>query len=125
MDAASLKKPDNRPVFEYELPPELAELNDQYVKKSIGLVKLKMSEEIAASNNTGGNQTKLAYNFLRAALVEVDGRRIDKAEAEDETIIENTDAVIRSLMLDAYTDVSGASPAVTKKFLGSRKIKVG
>lgn len=117
-------KPDDRPVYEYELPEELQKLNDKYVKKSIGLVQLKMSEEVSASNTAANNQTKMAYNFLRMALVEVDGRRIDKSIGEDETILENTDAVIRSLMVDAYADVGGASPATTKKFLASRKIKV-
>lgn len=126
MDAASLKKADNRPVYEYEFPEELmAELNDKHIKKSIGLIKLKMSEEIAASANAGVNQTKLAYSFLRSSLVEVDGRRIDKSVGEDETILENCDAVLRTMMLDAYTDVCGATAGATKKFLASRKVKVG
>src|SRR5262245_47211917 len=102
------KQPDHRPVYEYELPDELAGCDD-FVKKSVGLSKLKMSEEIAASSNAGGNQTKLAYAWARAALVEVDGRRVDKSEGEDERILENTDPQIRELILSAYADMSTSS----------------
>lgn len=114
----------DRVVYEYELPEELAD-KDEYIKKSIGLIKLEMSEEIAASERAGGNQAKLAYAWARYALVEVDGRPLKKAEAEDEAVLEHTDPVIRELILEAYADMSSAKAGVSKKFLASRKIKAG
>jgi len=118
------KAPEQRPVYEYELPEEMVD-QDEFVRRSVGLVKLKMSEEIAASERAGGNQAKLAYNWARFALVEVDGRKLNKAEAEDERVLEHADPVIRELILEAYSDMSTVkSQAVTKKFLGSRKVKV-
>lgn len=114
----------NRAVYEYELPEELAG-QDQYVKKSIGLVKLEMSEEIAAAERASGNQARLAYAWARYALVEIDGRRLKKEEAEDETILEHCDPQIRALILEAYADMSTAKDGAQKKFLASRKIKVG
>ena len=125
MDAAGFNvKKQTRPVFEYELPEEIAGA-DEYVKKSIGLVKLEMSEEIAASDRSAGNQARLAYSWARYALVEVDGRRLNKGEAEDETVLEHCDPQIRELILAAYADMSTTKDGVQKKFLASRKIKVG
>lgn len=125
MEAAILeaRQREVRPVYEYTLPEGIAGV-DELVKKSIGLVKLKMSEENLASDRAGQSATKLAYNLLRISLVEVDGRRISKPDMEDERILENCDPAIRSLMLEAYADMSTAENQVAKKFLGSRKIKV-
>lgn len=118
------KKRAARPIYEYTLPAEFVALEDDYVKKSIGLVKLDMDEEIKATANIKGNQARLAYNFALLALVEVDGRPVNKGEGEEETILRNTDPVIRELILTAYTDMSTASEGATKKFLASKKIKV-
>lgn len=114
---------NQRAIYEYTLPEEL-EGQDSLVTKSIGLVKLRMSEEVRCADRAGSNQVKLSYLFLRDALVEVDGRKVNKAEGEDEAILENCDAAIRSLLLEAYADMSTAEAKVTKKFLGSRKIKL-
>jgi hypothetical protein len=125
MEAAlQIPRRRDRPVFEYTLPDEMKG-QDEYVKQSIGLVKLEMSEEIAASERANGNQAKLAYAWARFSLVEVDGRKLNKAEAEDETILEHCDPQIRELILSAYADMSTTEAGVTKKFLGSRKMKVG
>ena len=122
-EALSIKRSgDNREVYEYPLPDEIKG-TDPLVKTSFGLVKLKMSQEVQASESARGNQARLAYAWLRASLVEVDGRRIRKEDGEDESILENVDPVIRELMLDAYTDMSSSKGVDTKKFLGSRKIK--
>lgn len=117
--------PTPRAVFTFTLPQELQELDDPYIKKSVGLVKLAMKEEIAAGDNIKGNPTRLAYRMARLALVEVDGRRLNKAEAEDESILEHTDPQIRELVLLAYTDMSSVPEDQGKKFLASRKMKAG
>jgi len=116
---------DSRPVFEYDLPAEMVALNDPHVKKSVGMVKLTMQEELACIERAEQNPAKLGYYFAQRSLVEVDGRRLDKSEAEDEKVLNQTDPIIRSLILDGYLDVSTSSKAVTKSFLGSRKIKAG
>lgn len=112
-----------RAIYEYTLPEEL-QGQDGHVKKTIGLVKLRMSEEVRAAERSGANQVKLSYMFLRDALVEVDGRKVNKGEGEDETILENCDAAIRSMMLEAYADMSTVENKQVKKFLGSRTIKL-
>lgn len=114
-----------RTVYEFDLPEELTTLDDPWVKKSIGLVKLSMKEEIAAGENSKGNQARLAYRMARFALWEIDGRRLKKEDGEDETILENTDPQIREMILLAYADMSAAPDDVAKKFLKSRKTKVG
>lgn len=117
------KAQDTRVVEEFELPEELQNV-DEHVKKSIGLVKLKMSEEVAAGERAGSNQLKLAYNWARYALVEVDGRRIKKEDGEDETILEHTDPTIRDLIVQAYAEISTSGAGVTKKFLKTRRQKL-
>lgn len=116
----------DRIVYEYDLPDECVALDDKYIKKTIGMRKLKMSEEIAATERIKGNQSKLAFNFARYSLVEVDGRVINKSEGEDETILENVDPAIRELILTAFADMSSIKDengGVTKKFLASRRTK--
>ena len=126
MEAALQKaKARSRAVYVYELPDEIKILNDEYVRESIGLVKLTMDEEMSGAERAAGVQAKMAYNWARSALVEVDGRPLKKDEAEDEAILRNTDPVIRDLILEAYADISTNPKEVTKKFLKSRKVKVG
>jgi hypothetical protein len=125
MEAAlNIPRRRDRPVYEYDLPEEIAG-QDEYVKKSIGLVKLEMSEEIQAAERANGNQARLAYSWARFSLVEVDGRKLNKGEGEDETVLEHCDPSIRELILSAYADMSTTKEGVTKKFLASRKVKIG
>jgi hypothetical protein len=112
-----------RAIYEYTLPEEL-QGQDNFIKKTIGLVKLKMSEEVKCAERSGSNQVKLSYLFLRDALVEVDGRKVNKGDGEDETILENCDAAVRSMLLEAYADMSTVENKQVKKFLGSRTIKL-
>lgn len=123
IEAVAKKRPDGRVVYEYTLPEELVGLGDEYIRSSFGLCKLRMSQEIKASDAAGKSQTRLAYNWAMAALTEVDGRRVQREEGEEETIMENTDPAIREALLAAYTDMASASGDAVKKLLGSRKIK--
>lgn len=116
---------DKRPIYVFELPEDFQKLNDQYVKKSVGFVKLKMREELRCLDQAGGSSAKAAYYMVMAALVEVDGRPVQKQDAEDETIVNNVDPSIRSLMVDGYADISGTDKEATKVFLKSRTVKIG
>lgn len=114
-----------RPIYVFDLPDEVVALNDAYIKKSIGLVKLTMRDELAALDLAGGSSAKAGYYMVIKALVEVDGRTVNKADAEDEAILNYTDPVIRSLIVDAQTDISGNTKDTSAGFLKSRKVKVG
>src|SRR5687767_14409014 len=101
MDAAlnlAARAQKSRAIYEYTLPPELAG-QDDFIKTSIGLQKLEMDEEVQATERAKCNAARLAYGMARAALVEVDGRRVNKAEAEDEKILQHCDPAIRELIL--------------------------
>ena len=113
-----------RPVYEYDLPDEAVALNDPYIKKSVGLVKLSFNEELQSLEIAQSNPARAAFFMITHALVEVDGRRIDKANGEDERICNNTDPVIRSLLVDAQSELSTASKAGSAAFLKSRRLKV-
>jgi hypothetical protein len=115
----------NRPIYVFELPPEQQALDDRYIKKTVGFVKLTMREELQALDLAGGSAAKAGYYMVITAIVEVDGRMLNKGEAEDELILNNTDPAIRSLIVEAQTDLSGTSKETSKAFLGSRKVKIG
>jgi hypothetical protein len=121
-DAAKKKE---RPVYEFTLPEELVDLQDEHIKISFGLVKLDMDEEILSTGHVRGNVSRLAYNFARYALVEVDGRKINKADGEDERILRETDPIMRAQILEAYANISTATEGASKKLMASRKIKIG
>ena len=114
-----------RPIYVFDLPPEAVELNDKYIKQSIGLVKLTMREEMTALEMAGGGAAKAGYYMVMTALVEVDGKPVSKQDAEDERILNNTDPMIRSLIVEAQTELAGSTEKATQAFLKSRRVKVG
>lgn len=114
-----------RPIFEFSLKEAGIEDENGIVKETIGLVKLTMDEELDAMSRANGNAIKMAYNSAVASLVEVDGRPLNRAEAENETIFRNTDQVVRQLITQAYAEISTPAEAASKVFLKSRKVKVG
>jgi hypothetical protein len=114
-----------RPIYVFDLPPEIVELNDSFIKKSVGLVKLTMREELAALDLAGGSAAKAGYYMVMAALVEVDGKLLNKGDGEDEKVLNGTDPAIRSLIVEAQTDLGGAAKKSADTFLKSRKVKVG
>jgi hypothetical protein len=130
------KKPD-KPVYEFsiveETPPSKDNphgtktrlVEDDYIKSSFGLVKLDMDEEIQAAERAGKNGARLGYLMARTALVEVDGRRVNKAEGEDEKILRHCDPAIRELILEMYAEISSAPEGASKKVKASMKVKVG
>ncbi len=122
IEKAAARQSSDRVVFEFDLPPEIAGTDD-YIKKSVGMVKLKLSEETKCGERAGINVTALSYLFAKAALYEVDGRRLNKGEAEDDKVFDNCDPTIRQLILEAYADISTPSGGASKKFLASKKMK--
>lgn len=114
-----------RPIYLYDLPPELVALSDKQVKKTIGIVKLTMEEEQECIGAAGGNSAKAGYLLAMKALVEVDAKALNKGEAEDFSVMNNTDPQIRDLITDAYIDVSQNTKANKDLFIKSRRVKVG
>lgn len=118
----------SRPIYVFDLPEDAVALSDKYIKKSVGLVKLTMREELEALDQAGGSANagaKAGYFMVLKALVEVDGRRINKGDGEDEIILNNTDPAIRSLIVEAQADLTGNTKKASADFLKSRKVKVG
>ena len=114
----------SRPVHEFELPKEAIELGDQYIKKSVGLVKLTFQEELEALEIGKASGARAAFFTLVKSFVEVDGRPVDLTTAEGERILNYTDPIIRDLITDAQASLSRATPAGSAAFLKSRKVKV-
>src|ERR1700744_85788 len=88
-----------RPIYEFDLPPDLVSINDTYIKRSVGMVKLTMQEELDAIDAARRDAGKTAYHMVMKALVEGDGRKVNKGEAEEYTIVNYTDPAIRSLLV--------------------------
>ncbi len=114
-----------RPVYIFDLPEEAQALDDEYIKKSIGLRKLTMQEELQALEMAHNKPAHAAFYMLVTSLVEVDGRAVNKGDGEDERIVNNADPMIRSLLVDAQASLSGPTNVSKDAFLKSRRVKVG
>lgn len=122
-----IEVPQQKPVAIYTYSLKEAGLVDEQdvIKESIGMRKLTLDEEMKAIQSSAGSNVKAAYLSARMSLVEVDGRVLDKTVGEDESVITRTDQQVRELILSAYADISSVSEVTSKKFLASRKVKVG
>lgn len=114
-----------RPVFVFDLPPELIAVGDRYVQKSVGLVKLTMEEEQDCFSASGNSSAKAGYLLAMKAFVEVDDRKLNKGEAEDFSVMNLTDPQIRDLITDAYANLTQNTKVNKDLFLKSRRVKVG
>lgn len=114
-----------RPVNRFTLGPKMRALGDPYIKQSVGLVKLTFQQEVeAAEIAKGGSQMRAGFYVLVQSLVEVDGRRINKGDGEDERILNNTDPAIRDLIASAHRSLTNASVEEEQLFIESREVVV-
>lgn len=124
--AASLKSmvpaSAKRMVYEFPIPSDLA--ND-HVKETIGVVKLTSEEQEQCSQRAQDNPFRMAHEWSKCCLREVDGRPINRAEGEDETIWKAMDPQLRELVANAYNKLHMPKPDTVKDFLAGMRIKAG
>lgn len=120
MDAAQARA--NRVVFEFPVPKKY---RNEVVNESVGMVKLRAAEEELASRKARNDSTKLAYELVKASIYEVDGKKLSKGDAEEETFWSNCDPKLRQLLLAAYAELHTPEDEDAENFLKGMREKVG
>ena len=110
---------DNRPVYEFTIPKKYAN-----GISSIALVKLSLREEMAATERGKNSSRKVATEMIKASLIEVNGKRLDIANAEDDEVWATMDPQIRSFVLLAYGQLHNVEDEDAESFLASQKVRV-
>jgi hypothetical protein len=115
----------NRPVYTFPLTKRLAALDDKYIKKSFGLAKLPMREQLDALEMGKTSQGAAVFFTLVRSLVMVDGRRVDNTTAEAERIINHADPAIRDLIARMQVRISTITDAEEEEVFKGMEVRVG
>jgi len=125
MDTAALQgvpQHKTREIYEYDVP---AEFGNDVVKKTIALAKLRGEDEVEATKRASGDSVRLAFELVKLSIVEIDGRKVNHGEGEEETIWNGMEPKLRQLALAAYADLHTPSDSVTANFLKAKRMRVG
>lgn len=112
----------SRVIYEFDIPE--AHLSEE-ITATIGLVKLNGREEKAASKRSRGDSTQLAYELVKQSMYEVDGRKINRGQHEEEKLWNNMDPILRNLILSAYAELHTPEDDEAENFIKGRREKVG
>lgn len=86
--------------------------------------EITVSDEMHAAEIAGGVGFKFAYESLKAAIVEVDGKAITAMAGERETFIEGCSPKVRDLLLKAHNKLHSPDPGDGDAFLASMTVVV-
>jgi len=111
-----------RVVYEFDIPERH---QSEEITGTVGLVKLNGREEKAASKRARGDSTMLAYELVKQSMYEVDGRRINRGQHEEEKLWNNMDPILRNLILAAYAELHTPEDDEAENFIKGRREKVG
>ena len=87
-------------------------------------MKLTAGEELQASKLAGNDLGRMAFELAKCCLIEVNGERLDIANAERDTLWETMDPQIRSFVMQGYGSLHNSDDEASKRFLASRKVRV-
>jgi hypothetical protein len=121
-DKIETERGNARVVYEFPIP---ASLTNEYIQKSIGMVKLNGREEKAATKKSKGDNAALAFELVKASLREVDGRKLDRRTFEEEKVWNVMDPKLRNLAMAAYAHLHNPEDDETENFLSGVQEKVG
>lgn len=111
-----------RPVYEYPIPEKY---RNEYIKESLGFVKLLGDEELEATTKAHGDSVRLGFELVKQCIVECDGKRINRSNGDDERIWKYMDPALRNLCLNVYAELHTPEDSEVKDFLASGQVKIG
>lgn len=109
----------SREVVVFEFPKELADTAENPV--SVGLVRLKASEELMALRRARGDAPRAQYELVQQAMVQWNGNAVSLGDGSVDKIFESVDPRVRTLILQAYTSISNPTNLEVAGFLTSSK----
>lgn len=110
-----------RQVYVYDVPEE----NQYNGIVSLGVRELTIDEEKMVYRRIGSDIAAAASELSKQALCEVNDQKVSLADGSSDKAYESFTPQIRQMVLDAYTDTNNAKPETIKKFLASKRVKVG
>lgn len=111
-----------RVVYEFPIPKKLA---NEHVTESVGLIKLTAEEEQKATKLSRGDSGRLAFELVKQAFHSVDGKPLDRNNAEEETAFNKMEPKLRQLLMAAYAHLHSPEDDETENFLAAMTEKVG
>jgi len=114
-----------RAVHVYELPENLLVSLGTDKWKSVTLVELTAAEEQAAMKRCKSDPMRLAVEFAKQALVEVNGEKVSLGNQSVDRAWDEFPSKMRSLVMSAYNEIHNPSEEEQAGFLKSRTTRVG
>lgn len=93
--------------------------------KSVGLRQLTAEEEITASKIGKFDLTKTRYEGVKLSICQLGGQKVSNADGAVDKFWDHCGPKVRTLLLQAYDQLSGVKDAEEQNFLGSVEIQTG
>ncbi len=110
-----------REIFTWDIPDEI--LLESTTTKSIGLAYLTPMEEKAAIRRANGDAIAMAFELAMASLCEWNVGKVAIHDGTSDIAYAAMHPKVRSLLVEAYSDLSTPSKAATVAFQKSRRVR--
>ena len=117
--AKTASQSDDRPIFEYDVPQELAKTSGI---GRLGFVELNAKEELMAARRASGDMTKLAFELAKQSLRTVDDAVVHTGDESADLAWTKMGPKLRNLAMSAFNSVNQPREDDVKSFLASQRI---
>lgn len=120
----SMPAAPSRTVHTYTFPPSCQTEYPAY--QTVSFLELTPDDEIMAAGRAGtGNEGKLAYEKIKAALYALNGKRISLGDGTTDTELAKCPPKVREFIGAAFMDLHSVEKEDVKVFLQSHSAKAG
>ena len=112
----------SRPVYRYDVPRKLAKISG--IEK-VGLVQLTPDEELMGTKRARNDQARLAFEWAKQSLVEVNGKPVSLADGTSDKAWNDMHPKVRGLVVVAYGELHTPEEDEITDFLGSQTTTIG
>lgn len=111
----------DRVVHTFTIPPKLA----AHGIKTVGLVELRVQEELNGAKRAMGDQMRTAYELAQECLRYVNGQPVTTADGTADAAWAKMHPKVRHLVVTAYGKLHAPEENELKSFLDSANSQVG
>lgn len=112
-----------RPKHEFTIPESARTLATD--PKQVCLRQLTIAEEMRAVNASQALKTSAAYELIKAAIVEADGKPVTWDAGGKESFLEGCSPKVRQLLISAFERVNTPQAKEVEDFLASATVRIG
>lgn len=106
-------------IWTFNVPKKLSDVTGI---KSIGIVEMRVEDEVMATRRANGDRARLAWELALQALVRANGKEVSIADGSAD-IVFNKHPKLRNLIVTAYGQVHQPEEDEAKDFLGSMELQ--